>query len=629
MTSGLRPLGPSLALALERMMAQGEAPGLSALGYGTTCFSAGLLSRLAEALRQRLDVVFSSLQQGFTPEQPGIKGLPRVAFLLPSHPVFVVSWLAALAQGVLAIPLNPLLTPHELTAQLLLARPHGLLTHPLTRGRTQAMLSTLKKLAPQVPPPQVLELDLPHETVLSTETVLPTVPERPLASASTHPFERLLAHELGASAEQDPPSWPVFSLQPSVSPLKARPLSANLPALVLFTSGTTGQPKGLVHSQGSLEHNARTIAADWLGGVLGEVPSPPLPGRLTGAQRHHMLGALPLCHNFGLNVTLNATLLHGGLLELLPMPSIRLLKEAVTGELRGRLASEPAQAEGVTVLPLTPPLFRSLLLALPEGAGARMHLAVSGGAALPGALRNQLQARFPSLALRDTYGLTEASLVACSRPGTMAHPGWGKPGTVGRPIQDVRLLLVDDVGQPVPSGVPGEITVSGPSLACGVLEPAASSGVEADISPGLRTFDQSFYPTGDIGVLDTDGDLTLLDRKKDLILHGGQNVYPQEVEEVLYQHPMVQEALVFGAPDVRMGEKVVAAVRLSTPPGEKPLDSEALRVFCRRFLSAYKVPTEIRVQDALPRGSTGKLLRRALKDEWLARHGSEPPRPPK
>lgn len=502
----------------------------------------------------------------------GVSSGERVAFILPNHPALPVVWLAILSLRGVAVPLHPGLTPVELETLIRAARPKVLVgLAPFMRSARDVCVR--------------LGVEAPRLLRLACEGL-----DESLHRIQREHHARLLELErVFEPGGEDEGVHPLFVFQservfPSdrVSPsegvelLETLPVQVDTPAVLLFTSGTTGAPKGAVLSHGNLGSNGTAIARDWFGGLAWE----------REAVGPKVLAVLPLCHNFGLNVTLDATWLAGGVSVLLPRFSAVEVARAI------------GQAE-VSVLPLVPTMTQALLprLEVEPRLAQSLRLLVSGGAALPGVLRERVKGLWPWLELRDTYGLTETSLLATTGPGR------AQPGSVGRAIEHTELRIVSEQGALGEVGEVGEVQMRGPGRMLGYWP----------LSDQTRLSAEDWWSTGDLGKLEPDGCLVLVDRKKDLISHGGQKVYPLEVEDVLYRHPAVREALVFGVPDVRMGEKVVAAISLREGwSGEAEVKASVL-AYCRSQLAGYKVPMEVRILEELPRGSTGKLLRRALR----------------
>jgi long-chain acyl-CoA synthetase len=336
-------------------------------------------------------------------------------------------------------------------------------------------------------------------------------------------------------------------------------------AVLLYTSGTTGRPKGAELTHANLRHNAALIATTLLGLTPDDI----------------VMGCLPLFHVFGQSCGLNAALCSGASVTLIP----RFSAEA---------ALEAMRRDEVTVFEGVPTMFSALLGRQDRAAeAATVRLAVSGGAALPVEVLREVEEIF-GFPILEGYGLSETSPAV-----TFNHPDRPrKPGSIGTPVRGVRVRLVDDNGADVPDGEVGEIAIRGHNVMRGYHnQPEATRAAIPD----------GWFRTGDLAKVDEDGYYFIVDRKKDLIIRGGYNVYPREIEEVLYEHPAVAEAVVVGIPHPELGEEVGAAVVV-----RQPTDPDDIRQFVRDRVAAYKYPRRIWFVDALPIGPTGKVLRRAL-----------------
>ena len=340
-------------------------------------------------------------------------------------------------------------------------------------------------------------------------------------------------------------------------------------AVVLHTSGTTGKPKGAELTHGSLGSNRDAVVR-----------------LLKLTETDVVLGCLPLFHVFGMTCAMNAAFDVGATLALLsrfdPAEAIDLIR-------RNR----------VTVFEGVPTMYSALLGVadqFPPEATSTLRTCVSGGAALPVAVLGNFEKSFDTVVL-EGYGLSETSpAVSFNRLDAER-----RPGSIGTPIDGVQMRLVDANGKEVAPGEPGEIQIKGPNVMKGYWNlPGATTEAIKD----------GWFSTGDIARIDEDGYYYIVDRKKDLIIRGGYNVYPREVEEALHEHPSVHEVVVIGLPHETLGEEVGAAVVL-----KKGATAEAgeLRQFVKERIAAYKYPRRIWFVDSLPKGPTGKLLRREVK----------------
>ena len=346
-------------------------------------------------------------------------------------------------------------------------------------------------------------------------------------------------------------------------------------AVILYTSGTTGQPKGAELTHSNMVHNAL------------------LANRLFGLHPHDVhLIVLPLFHSFGQTVQMNAGLATGATLVLLP-------------RFDAAQALELMQAEQVTFFAGVPTMYHALLNCDDTGRfdikkiAAGMRVAVSGGAALPVELMRRFEERF-EVPILEGYGLSETSPVATFN--RVDRPR--RPGSIGLPVWGVEVRIVADDGSEAKAGDPGEIAIRGHNVMKGYFGRPEATAAAID--------DQGWFRTGDIGVRDEDGYLYVVDRKKDMIIRGGFNVYPRELEEVLLTHPEVSLAAVVGVPHPSHGEEVKAFV-VRTPGAA--LTEADLIAWCRQNMAAYKYPRLVEFRDSLPMTATGKILKRELVRE--------------
>jgi long-chain acyl-CoA synthetase len=338
-------------------------------------------------------------------------------------------------------------------------------------------------------------------------------------------------------------------------------------AVILYTAGTTGQPKGVALSHGNLTANARATAS------LYELD-----------RTRWALAVLPLSHSYGLTV-MNAGHVLGTRAVLLRWFNPEAVLTAIQDYRVQTMAGVPTMYV--------------YLLNYPEADRfdtASMRVWGSGAAPLPVEIVEPFEKRFGGRLL-EGYGLTEAAPVV----STHRFSGVRKLGSVGTPIPGVEVRIHDDDDRPVPVGEAGEICVRGPGVMLGYYR------MPDETSRALR---HGWLRTGDVGRLDEDGYLYVLERKKDLIIRGGLNVYPREVEDVLYAHRAVAEAAVVGRPDPLMGEEVLAFVVLRA--GE-PATADELIGFCQERLAKFKCPRHVRFVDALPKSPVGKILRKELR----------------
>lgn len=445
----------------------------------------------------------------------GVKPGDRVAIMLPNVPEFAVAYFGVLRAGGIVVPMNPLQKSREVAyylgdsdAQLLFA--------------WDAFADEARNGAQQDRTEVVVVGPGAFDTVL----------------ASAPPVEDL------ADRQEDDT------------------------AVILYTSGTTGRPKGAELTHANLTRNCDIVATDLV--------------RLTSDDV--IFGGLPLFHAFGQTCTLNAAVASGACLTLLPRFD--------AGKALGILSEH-----GVTVFAGVPTVFSRLLRQPDRDAYdvSRLRVSVTGGAAMPVEVLHDFQAAFGCPVL-EGYGMSETSPVA-SFQTLQAAP---KPGSVGTPIRGVHMRVVDNDGREVPQGETGEIVIRGHNVMKGYWQRPEETA--AAIRDG-------WFCTGDLGRVDQDGYFWIVGRKKDVIIRGGYNVYPREVEDVLYEHPAVADAAVIGLPDSDLGEEVGAAVVLK--PGARTTADE-LREYVKRQVAAYKYPRKVWIVDALPKGPTGKILKREI-----------------
>ncbi len=339
-------------------------------------------------------------------------------------------------------------------------------------------------------------------------------------------------------------------------------------AVILYTSGTTGHPKGAELTHGNLISNTEVARTDIVRARPDDV----------------IFGGLPLFHAFGQTVALNAAVAAGACLTLLPRFD--------AGHALRIIASHR-----VTVFEGVPTMYVALLHQ-PDRADydtSALRMCISGGAALPVEVLRGFEEAF-GIPVLEGYGLSETSPIA-----SFNHPGRErKPGSIGTPIRDVQMRVVDGDDHEVPQGEVGEIVIRGPNVMKGYWHrPEATAEAIRD----------GWFHTGDLARVDSDGYFYIVDRKKDLIIRGGYNVYPREIEEVLYEHPAVAEAAVIGVPHPALGEEVGAAVTLK--PGAS-VTAEELRNHVKALVAAYKYPRHVWIVDALPKGPTGKIQKREI-----------------
>ncbi len=446
----------------------------------------------------------------------GVTDGDRVALMLPNVPQFAALYYGALRLGAVLVPMNPLLKEREVAYYLGDSGAKVLFVWADCAGEAEPAANQAGT----------------HVVIVASDG---TIPGLDAAASMPHIVER----------------------------------SGDDTAVILYTSGTTGQPKGAELTHANLIDNINVTAETLIRATPDDV----------------VFGGLPLFHVFGQTCGLNLAVKVGATLTLLPR--FDPLK-----------ALDVLARDRVSVFEGVPTMFTALVRHPERGAFdlSALRVCVTGGSAMPVEVLHAFEAAFGCVVL-EGYGLSETSPVACfNHPDTVR-----KPGSIGTPIRGVDLRLVDHTGTAVARGEVGEICIHGHNVMKGYW--GKSDATAAAIQDG-------WFHTGDLARVDEDGCYFIVDRKKDLIIRGGYNVYPREIEEVLHEHPAVLEAAVIGVPHTELGEEVGAAVALR--PGAWA-SADELREFVKRRVAAYKYPRLVEVRDALPKGATGKILKREIR----------------
>ncbi|WHY02042.1 fatty acid--CoA ligase family protein [Neobacillus sp. DY30] len=468
-------------------------------------------------------------------EKLGVKRGDHVALLLGNSPHFVISLYGALRLGATVIPVNPIYTADEIG-------------YILNNGDVKV----------------VVALDMAIPLAEKVHAVLPKVEKFVFCETSENGISRHNSESLTLYPKMKSFTDVVASGDLS---FKGPELKDDDTAIILYTSGTTGKPKGAMLTHKNLYSNASDV-----GSYL----------RMNDQDR--VITTLPMFHVFCLTVALNAPLLSGATLLIAPKFSPKEIFEL-------------AKEYQATVFAGVPTMY-NFLFQYPEGNPEdfkSLRLCISGGASLPVALLNNFEKKF-TVRVSEGYGLSEASPVTCFNP--LDRPR--KAGSIGTSILHVQNKIVNELGEELPAGAVGELIVSGPNVMKGYYK------MPEETAAAIR---DGWLYTGDLAKMDAEGYFYIVDRKKDLIIVGGFNVYPREVEEVLYNHPDVVEAAVLGVPDSNLGEAVKCYVVCKDPNTTE----EQLLEYCREHLAKYKVPSSIDFLEELPKNTTGKILRRALK----------------
>ncbi len=485
--------------------------------------------------------------------QMGVRPGDRVAIMLPNTPQYVIAFMGTLRAGAIAVNTNPTYTPRELAHQM---KDSG--------AETIVMLSPLyerlQAVRDEVPIKRVIITDIPEyvkgpfkgltERTLRKEGLMTHVPE----GEGVYHWQTVM--NMGGTP-------------PDIHP------DPNEVALFQYTGGTTGVPKAAMLTHRNLVANTMQVAA-WIphfdrGKVI-------------------MMGALPFFHVYGMTVALLLGLYNGGKVVMVPNPRpIDIVMEAIHHERCNLFPGVPTMYIAI----INHPRVHKYDLKSVEAC-------ISGAAPLP----VEVQQRFEAITggrLVEGYGLTEAS------PVTHSNPIYGKRkmGSIGLPFPSTDAKIVDmNTGETLPPGKVGELCVKGPQVMKGYWNRPEETKLVLD--------EEGWLHTGDIARMDEEGYFYIVDRKKDIIIASGYNIIPREVEEVLYMHPKVLEAVVAGVPDPYRGETVKAYIVLK--PGEQATEEEII-AFCREHLAPYKVPKLVEFRSELPKSQVGKFLRRVLVEE--------------
>ncbi|GAB4539208.1 MAG: long-chain fatty acid--CoA ligase [Anaerolineae bacterium] len=488
----------------------------------------------------------------------GVRKGDRVAIMLPNCPQMVIAYYATLSIGAVTVLTSPLYVERELEHQWGESGVETVFVLDLLWRRVEALRS---------------RLPIKRVIVTGIQDYLP-FPQNVLFPLRARSQGRWVAVPYGEGV------FPFRRLvRRGLGPLPVVELSPDDLACLQYTGGTTGLPKGAM-----LTH--RNLVAS-----VTQIRTFLLQGHRDAEDR--AIAILPLFHVYGMNGVMNLGIHLAATLILLPRMDVKALVDAIRTQRPTFFLGVPAL---YTAINSYPGIERMDLTSI--------KMCFSGGAPLPVDVIESFESH-TGARIAEAYGMTEASSVTHVNP----RRGVRKFGSVGVPIVGTDAMIVDvaDGSRPLPPGQAGELLVKGPQVMIGYWnQPEETAQVLRD----------GWLYTGDIATMDEDGYFYIVDRKKDMILTAGYNVYPREVEEVLYQHPKVLEAAVIGLPDRLRGEKVTAYVVLK--PGEAATAQE-IRTFCRERLAHYKEPRAVYFRDELPKSMAGKVLRRVLQDEELAR----------
>ena len=492
----------------------------------------------------------------------GVKAGDRVAIMLPNCPQHVVAFFAAQLLGAVVAEHNPLYTAAELRPQF---ADHGArvaivwdkVAGTVNELRDDTDITTVVSvdMTQAMPLPMRLALRLPLKRLREARAEL-TAP-----ATSTVPWEALVSSALVNNADQ----------------LEEAEVSPDTPALILYTSGTTGRPKGALLTHANLCANV-TQGIAWVKDFQ--------------ERDQRMVATLPFFHSFGLTFSLTLAMKIGSEVILLPAPKIDLIMSAI-------------KKYKPTFMPGVPTLFERIVAQAKEDNVdiSSLNIAFSGASSLPVAVIDEWE-KLTGGRLVEGYGLTETSPILIGNPESADR----RPGYIGLPFPDtdIRIANPENLDEDMPYGEAGEILARGPQVFGGYLDnPEATE----------QAFHNGWFRTGDMGIMESDGFVKLVSRIKELIITGGFNVYPAEVEEVIRAHKDVEDVAVVGRPRPDGSEDVVACVTLTD--GAK-LDSEGLRAYAKKHLTAYKVPRTFYHFEELARDPMGKIRRREVQADLLA-----------
>jgi long-chain acyl-CoA synthetase len=489
----------------------------------------------------QLDAMASQVAGGLS--GLGIGPGDHVALSCPNIAWFPAAYFGILKTGAVVVPFNVLFKPREIAFHL--------------RDSDAKALLVFEGTA-ELPMAQMARAACDEVKACDRLVVLPKDPKAPSPVPGALTIGQLMYN------------------QPST--FATHPAQPNDTAVILYTSGTTGEPKGAELTHMNMIMNAM-ITADLFRPALDQAAD----------AINTVLITVPLFHSTGQTAQMNASLYAGSRLVLLPRFDPAAVLDAF-------------ETEAITCWTGVPTMYWTLLQHVAKSgvdaaaAGRSLRLCASGGAPMPVAVMEQFERTFGARIL-EGYGLSETAPVA-----TFNHTHLpSKPGTVGQPVYGVEVACLDDDDKPVPTGERGEVCIRGHNIMKGYYRrPQETSEV-------MRN---GWFHSGDIGTLDADGYLSIVDRKKDMILRGGLNVYPRELEELLMTHPAVSLVAVIGVPDERLGEEVKAFI--VRRPDASVSETEIIE-WCRENCAAYKYPRHVEFRDSLPFGATGKILKRALR----------------
>lgn len=493
----------------------------------------------------------------------GLERKRKIALLLPNCPAFSIYYFATLLSDSVVVPINPLLSVDEVVFQVIDSESALLIVCEETSDKGGRVCDRVRNCQ------------------------LFTTPSDPLPESTKRE-----SNETSGMMK----SQPVSELKSKIKTCDSVDFHDQT-AVILYTSGTTGIPKGAELTHRNLLHNAIYVSekkfscasqTNWL-----------TPGDVG-------LAVLPLSHVFGQTNVQNGCWIHGA--------AISYARRFQSMEIIEQIARDK-----ITFLPGVPTMFFELVevtKAIEKPLESSLKYCVCGGAAIEKRVKTDFESFF-GVSIQESYGLTETSPMTSFQRIDQTL----KCGSVGMPLEDVSIKVVDDNGNELPQGKPGELLVRGPNVFKGYYKRQDDT---------LKVLSDGWLRTGDIALIDEDGDLHIVDRIKELIIRGGYKVYPREVESILSQLPFIREVAVVGVADDRLGEEVKAVISLRPDrlngskiqsmdvSDDRQSIVESVQAFCKEKLAAYKWPRIVEIIDSLPKGSTGKISKKLLRSKAFA-----------
>jgi long-chain acyl-CoA synthetase len=491
----------------------------------------------------------------------GVQKGDRVALLLPNSPQFVITYYGLLKAGAVIVPLNPTYTARELAFHFSDSNTETAITIPL-------FLNKVAELGGQTPLKRIIYSRLADFMPFPLSLIMGFREGRQIKGVGKLPDGLTLVN--------------MKDMLEGAPPADFRPESVDVDetAVLIYSGGTTGIAKGIMLSHFALVANTHQVAA-W--GSIDE--------------QDRLLAVLPFFHGFGMSVLMNAPILVGGEMTILPRFSPKDVAKAIEKYKPTFFIGVPTMFVALSNLPDIGRYDFSSLKGIFVGA-----------APLTQAIKDDFEAKTGGRMI-EGYGLTEAVTAIMANP----YRGMHKLASIGIPFSDVEAKIVSiDDGRDLPPGELGEIVLKSPTLMIGYYNLPEETA---------EAVQEGWLYTGDIGYMDEDGYFYITDRKKELIIVGGFNVFPREIDELIYQHPKVKEGICVGLPDPYKGERIKCYIILKE--GEMATEEEFIDYFKENLID-YKVPSDIEFRTELPKSAIGKILRRALKEEELGKAGEEP-----